>query len=61
MHGRENEPRDARDGQPDPKSVAPWAEDWSDPRKMRRMSATIPLLWMLIPFLACVLWGYFFA
>ena len=56
---RENEKGDVRAN--DAPKVAPWAEDWSTPEKLPRMSAAIPLIYMAIPFIGCVLWGLWFA
>ncbi|MGB8223982.1 MAG: hypothetical protein WCF10_15445 [Polyangiales bacterium] len=36
-----------------------WAEDWSDPSKRPQMSAIWPLLWLTIPFVLLVLYGFF--
>ena len=35
-----------------------WAEDWSNPEHHPRMSPALPLIWMLIPLLGCVLYGW---
>jgi hypothetical protein len=36
-----------------------WAEDWSDPSKLPQVSALWPLLWLTIPLVLLVLYGYF--
>ena len=43
------------------KAPAAWAEDWSSPEKLPRMSAAIPLFWMAVLFTLCVAWGYLYA
>lgn len=35
----------------------PDADDWSDPSKLRQMSAIWPLLWLTIPLVLLVLYG----
>lgn len=48
---------------PQPTAARPpgrgWAEDWSDPSKQPQMSAIWPLLWLTIPFVLLVLYGFF--
>jgi len=36
-----------------------WPEDWSSPSKLPQMSAIWPLLWLTIPFVLLVLYGFF--
>lgn len=56
MEKRENAAPSARSE----KSAAPatWGEDWSKPPQ--KMSAAVPLIWMAVAFVGCVVWGYFF-
>jgi len=44
--------------EPAPRAPAPWAEDWSEPAKHPQMSAIWPILWLGIPLLAMVVYGY---
>ena len=48
---------------PQPTAARPqgrgWAEDWSDPSKLPQVSALWPLLWLTIPLVLLVLYGYF--
>jgi|GEM_PF-3316833 len=36
-----------------------WAEDWSDPSKMRQMSPIWPLLWLTVPFVLAIVYELF--
>ncbi|MGB5697973.1 MAG: hypothetical protein WBM46_20150 [Polyangiales bacterium] len=36
-----------------------WPEDWNSPSKQSQMSAIWPLLWLTIPFVLLVLYGFF--
>ena len=40
---------------------APLEDSWSDPSKMRQMSAGVVLLWLLVPVLLCVGYGFYMA
>ena len=34
-----------------------WAERWDRPEELRHISPIWPIVWMVIPLLACILWG----
>ena len=44
--------------EPAPRAAAPSAEDWSEPTKHPQMSAIWPILWLGLPLLAMVVYGY---
>jgi hypothetical protein len=44
-----------------PPQAPPGADDWSDPSKLRQMSAIWPLLWLTVPLVLLVLYGLFTA
>lgn len=44
----------------DPNSNVPGPDDWSDPSKKPQMNPLKPILWMTLPFVVIVLWGYLF-
>jgi len=35
-----------------------WSEDWSDPSKLRQMSAAWPLMWLAVPFVLAILYEF---
>jgi hypothetical protein len=41
-----------------PRAAAPWTKDWSEPTEHPQMSAIWPILWLGIPLLAMVVYGY---
>jgi len=54
------EPRAALAGETEsaPRPAAPWTEDWSEPTKHPEMSAIWPILWLGIPLIGIVVYGF---
>ena len=41
-----------------PRPAGSWAEDWSEPASHPQMSAIWPILWLGIPLIAMVVYGF---
>jgi hypothetical protein len=54
------EPRETMEEQAEaaPRAAAPWTKDWREPTEHPQMSAIWPILWLGIPLLAMVVYGY---